>query len=258
MRKSFLTKEYSLETIHGTFNMKEIRNFFSSKILEIEDIMLVDENNIIWQENENMTQGIGLDTINRMFDSYNVKNDNHTIRIEPTQTEQQKREFTRWELTFNIREIIEQYLFAQLKKNRTFSGISNENTFNNNIDLAILEYIRNNIYPRIEFDRIELFIQYYKLGEPIPNMFDEQNNPIIALQYDTQFRQDIITPTPLSGESTTEYNNRINTLKQKILVTNYQLNTDPQQNVATMIYKQTNISLNYKFDYYFNIIWKKA
>jgi hypothetical protein len=258
MRKSFLTKEYSLEKVQGTLNMKELRNFFSSKILEIEDEMLVDENNIIWQENENKTQGIGLDTVNRVFNTFDVKNANHSIRIEPTQSDQQRREFTRWELTFNIREIIEQYLFAQLKKNRTFAGISNDLTFDNSVDTAILQYIRDNVYPRIEFARIELFIQYYKLGEPIPELFDSQNNPIIALQYDPQFRQDIINPTPLSGETTPQYNSRIAQLKQDILVKNYQLSTDPRENVATMIYKQTEISLDYKFDYYFNVVWRKA
>lgn len=258
MRKNFLSKEYSLEPIQGTFEMKELRNFFSSKILEIEDEMVVNENNIIWQENENKTQGIGLDTINRVFNTFDVKNDNHSVRIEPTQSEQQRREYTRWEFNFNIREIIEQYLFAQLKKNRTFAGISNELTFNNSVDSAILQYIRDNVYPRIEFDRIELFIKYYKLGEPIPGLFDDQNNPIIALQYNPEFRQDIISPTPFSGETTTEYNTRVEKLKSDILVKNYQLNTDPQQNTATMIYKQIEISLDYKFDYYFNIVWRKA
>ena len=258
MRKSFLTKEYSLNRVPGTLNMVEQRNFMASKILEIEDEMIVDNNNIIWKENTAKTQGIGIDTENRILNTYDLKNSNHTIRLQPNQGEQQKREFTRWEFTFNIRHIITQYLFAQLKKNRTFEGIDNNKTLNNSVDTAILDYIRYNVYPRIDFTRIDLYIQYYKLGEPIPDLFDENNNPIIALQYSPDFRSSIIEPIPLSSETTTEYNERVTGLKEDILTTIYQLNTDAKDNVATMIYKQTENSLNYKFDYYFDIVWKKA
>lgn len=258
MRKSFLTREYASIGISGTLNMKEMRNFFSSKILEIEDEIIVDENNIIWQENENMTQGIGIDNINRILNSYDLKNDNHTIRIQPNQTDQQKREFTRWEFTFNIREIVTQYLFAQLKKNRTFAGIPNDKTFDNSVDQAILQYINDNVYPRIEFSRIDLYIEYFTLSEPIPGLFTDNNEPVIALQFDPKFRQEIITPTPLSGETTDQYNDRVTDLRKNLLVKNFQLNTDPQQDLATLIYKQTENSLNFKFDYYFNVVWNKA
>lgn len=258
MRKSFLTKEYSLEELNGTFEMKELRNFFSSKILEIEDEMLVGDNNIIWQENANQTQGIGIDTENRILNTFDLKTDNHTIRLQPNQSDQQKREFTRWEFTFNIRQIITQYLFAQLKKNRTFEGIDNNKTFKGSVDRAIRQYIRKNVFPRIEFARVDLYIQYYKLGEAIPGLFDQNNEPIIALQYQPNFRDGIINPIPLSGETTTEYNQRVGTLKTDILTTNFQLNTDARENVATMVFKQKENSLDYKFDYYFDIVWRKA
>lgn len=258
MRKSFLTREYASLPIEGTFEMKELRNFFSSKILEIEDVMIVDDNNIIWQENINQTQGIGIDTENKILNTFDLKKDNHTIRIQPNQSDQQKREFTRWELTFNIRHIITQYLFAQLKKNRTFENIDNNKTYNNSVDKAILEYIRENIYPRIKFTRIDLYVQYYKLGDVIPGLFNSNNEPIIALQYQPIFRDSIINPMPISGETTSEYNERVAKIESDILTTNYQLNTDARDNVATMIFKQRENALNYKFDYYFNVVWEKA
>ncbi len=257
MRKSFLTKEYSIEPIAGTFNMKEQRAFFSSKILEIEDEMYVDSNNINWTESSDQTQGIRLEDINKSFNTELVKSDNHSLRFFPNQTEQQKKEFTRWEFKINIREIINQYLFAQLKSNRTFEGIDNNNTMNTSVDKAINGYIVDNVYPRVKFFNIVLYIQYYKIGDE-QGFLDENNNSVIALQFDNQFRENLITPSPTSGETSEAYENRLIEFRNSIKVKNFQLSTDPNQEVATIIYKQTESSLNYKFDYYYDIIWVKA
>lgn len=257
MRKSFLTKEYSIEPRAGSFSMKEQRAFFSSKILEIEDVMYIGNNNINWTESQDKTQGIRLEDINRSFNTANVKASKHSIRISPQQSEQEKREFTKWELTFNIREMITEYLFAQLKANRTFAGIDNSNTLSMDIDTAINQYIIDNVYPRIKFFNIVLYIQYYKIGEP-QGFLDTNNNPVIALQYDVQFREDLISPPSVGGETTQQYTQRVEAFKNSITVKNFQLTTDPNQNVATVIYKQTQSSLFYKFDYYFDVIWQKA
>ena len=182
---------------------------------------------------------------------FNLKKDNHSIRIFPNQSNQEKRQFTRWEFQFNIREIITEFLFAQLKKNRTFEGISNENTINSSIDSSIYQYIRDNIFPRIKFFNIELFVKYYRVSE-------EQDNNIIALQYDNQFRKDIILPTPLSGETTTEFEQRSITFKDSLRVENFELTVDSNENTATILYKQINSSTNFKFDYYFDVLYQKA
>jgi hypothetical protein len=257
MRKSFLTKEYSIENKPGTFSMKEQKSFFSSKILEIEDIMYIGTNDINWTESSDKTQGIRLEDINKSFNTEQIKKANHTLAISPQQSEQEKREFTKWNLTFNVREMVTQYLFAQLKTNRTFSGIDNNKTLSSNIDTAITQYINDNIYPRIKFKNIVLYIQYYKIGEPQGEL-DENNNPIIALKNDNKFRESLISPPPIGGESTTEYTKRIETFKNSIIVKNFQLTTDPNQNIANVIYKQIKSSLNYKFDYYYDVIWQKA
>jgi hypothetical protein len=257
MRKSFLTKEYSIQGIAGTFNMKEQRAFFSSKILEIEDTMYIGNNNINWTQSQDKTQGIRLEDVNGSFNTSIVKAANHTIRISPQQSDQEKREFTKWELTFNIREMISEYLFAQLKSNRTFAGIDNSKTLTMSIDDSINQYIIDNVYPRIKFYNIVLYIQYYKIGEP-QGFLDTNNNPVIALQYDIQFREDLISPPSVGGETTQQYTQRVEAFKNSITVKNFQLSTDPNQNVATVIYKQTQSSLFYKFDYYFDVIWQKA
>jgi hypothetical protein len=257
MRKSFLTKEYSIEGIAGTFNMKEQRAFFSSKILEIEDVMYIGNNNINWTESQDKTQGIRLEDVNGSFNTFQVKKDSHTLRISPQQTDQEKREFTKWEMNFNVRDMITKYLFSQLKANRTFAGIDNSKTLNLSVDSAINQYIIDNVYPRIKFYNIVLYIQYYRIGEP-QGFLDANNNPVIALQYDIQFRENLISPPSMGGETTEQYTKRVNDFKNSITVKNFQLTTDPNENVASVIYKQTKSSLNYKFDYYFDVIWKKA
>lgn len=257
MRKSFLTKEYSIQNIPGTINMKEKRAFFSSKILEIEDIMYIGNSNINWTQSQDRTQGIRLEDVNKSFNTFQVKKDNHSLRMSPNQTDQEKKEFTKWEFNFNIREMITEYIFSQLKSNRTFAGIDNSKTLSLNIDTSINQYITDNVYPRIKFFNIILYIQYYKIGES-EGILDSNNNPIIALQYDNRFREDLISPPSLSGESTDQYLVRIDNFKNSIKVKNFQISTDPNQNIATIIYKQTQSSLNFKFDYYYDLIWQKA
>lgn len=257
MRKDFITREFANEAKNGTFNMSEQKSFFASKILEIEDEMYIGNSNINWTESSDKTQGIRLEDVNRIFDTYNVKKSNHSLKISLNQSDTEKRDFTKWEFSFNVREIVTQYIFSQLKTNRTFSGIENSKTRDLDIDKAIFQYIIDNVYPRIKFYNIVLYVQYYRIGE-YQNILDANNNQIIALQYDTKFRNDLISPPIQGGETTTQYNNRVDLYKKEITIKNFQLSTDANQNIANVVYKQTQSSINWKWDYYFDVIWKKA
>ena len=90
MKKSFITPEYTQELKSGTFSMKEQRNFFASKILELEDILLVDENSISWIEAPDKTQGVSVDSVTRNLDTSKLKEDNHTLQMDSLQSEQDK------------------------------------------------------------------------------------------------------------------------------------------------------------------------
>lgn len=251
MRKSFITKEYSLDLTSGTFNQKEVRSFFSSKILELEDIMIIDSTEINWSENSDHTQGIGMDNYTKKLDPYLLKQNNHSVRIFPNQSQFDIKEFTKWEFTFNINSMIRDYLFAQLKCNRTFASIDNKNTVDDSVDNAIYNYIDLNILPRINFQTIDLYVRYYPLSAI-------QDNSVIALQYDTKFRKDLVSISTVSGETALEYQVRLATFTDKLKVKNFQLLTDPNQDQATIIYKQIESSLTYKFDYYFNVVYVKS
>lgn len=251
MRKSFLTREFSLETVPGTLNMIEQRSFMASKILEIEDVMRLDENDIRWTENFDHTQGIGMDNLDRKLSSFQLKKVSHALRISPSQSESEKKLFTKWEFSFSIRKMIREFLFAKLKFYKTFASIESKNTYYNDINQAIYEYIDRNVLPRISFDTVELYVRYYPLALL-------QDNGIVALQYDTTFRDDLYSLQTLAGETTLQYKQRLERFKAETRVRNFQLTTNVSQDIANIVYKQTESSASMKFDYYFNVVYSKA
>jgi len=251
MKKSFITPEYTQELVSGTLSMKEKRNFFASKILEIEDVLLVDENSISWIEAPDATQGVSVDSVTKNLDSTELKNKYHTLQMNSLQTIQDKEKFTIWEFEIDIHSIIRDWLFAKLKSNRVFEFISNENTKQLNIDKAIYSYIDYNIIPRIKFKTVLLYIRYFKIGEI-------DNTGEVALQYDARYKLSAIFPEEKSGETTDELLKRIEEFKKSILATNIDLKTTLFNKTAKLTYKQTESSQVYKFDYYFDIIYEKA
>lgn len=257
MRKNFITREYTTTPISGVKCMKEQKTFFGSKILEIEDEMYIGNTNIVWTESNDNTQGIKLEDIFQSFNTFDYKKNNHTIKISDNQTDTERKEYTMYDIKINIRELVKSYLFAQLKTNRAFENISNSITYTNNVNDSIYEYITQNIYPRISFNNIILYVKYYKIGQT-QGILDSNNEEIIAYQYDNLFREDLITIVPINGESQAEYLKRTDEYKNSIRVKNFYISTDLNQDYANIIYKQTQTSQEYKFDYYFDVIWNKA
>jgi len=251
MKKSFITKEYSQEAKAGTFSMLEKRNFFGGKILEIDDIMNVNQNDITWIEASDNTQGVNIDNKTQTLNTSSLKGDEHTLRIYPKQSTSEINQFTTWELVINIENIIKSWIFAQLKKFKTFSGIRNDETKSGEIDSAIKHYIELNIIPRIEFATVYLYIRYFRIGEI-------DNTTQVALKFDTKYTEFTIIPPPKSGETTEELLLRSEIFKESIQATNFNLNVGVFGKQATILYKQTKTSENYKFDYYFDVVYRKA
>lgn len=251
MRKTFITKEYTQEYKAGTFSMLEKKNFLGSKVLEIDDIMTVDQNNIIWTESADNTQGVNIDDQTKNVNTTALKEDNHTIRIYPKQSKAEIDKFTTWELNINISVIIKNWIFAQLKKYRTFEYIRNTETKTNSIDAAIYEYIDYNIIPRIKFKTILLYVRYYKIGD-----IDNTNN--VALKFDTTYTQYAIQAPDALSQTTEELILRTAEFKESIKAANFDLQIKSFGQKAQILYKQINSSETYKFDYYFDVVYEKA
>ena len=251
MKKNFITKEYSLESKAGTFSMLEKRNFFGSKILEIDDVMTVDENAISWNEASDGTQDVNIDDQTKTVNTTDLKDENHEIRIFPKQSNSEIKEFTTWELSIDIHTIIRTWIYGQLKKFKTFATIRNEETRHNSIDDAIYEYIDLNIIPRIDFATILLYIRWYKIGD-----LEASGQP--ALQFNAQYTENTIVPPTVSGESNDDLLRRTEEWKESILATNFNLSVDSLSKMSTILYKQTESSQFYKFNYYFDVVYQKA
>jgi len=56
MRRDYISPEYKSVRVYGTFNMLEESNFFGSKMLEIEDSIIISNQEIIYYQNENGEQ----------------------------------------------------------------------------------------------------------------------------------------------------------------------------------------------------------
>ena len=251
MRKNFITKECSLEQRPGTLSMLEKRNFYGSKVLEVPRVMTVDQNNIIWSESSDNTQGINIDDQSKVLDVNALKKGDHTIVRSKQQSNTDILQYTIYTLTINVDDVINQWLFAQLKKSMTFAGISNNQTQFNSIDDAINEYIVVNVKPRIKFSTINLYVRYFPIGTL-------DDNGLVALQYDIRYDQNIIVPPAISGESSSELAARSLAYKNSLLVANYELSLDAFNTVATLNYKQTQSSQFYKFNYYFDVVYVLA
>lgn len=166
MKRTYISPEHTYERVKGTLEMKDEKNYFSSLIMNLPPVIEIDDRTIIWYEDVNLNQ-IDLTQeellppkINFLSDS---KRDNHTLIQDEDQSEYERLNLTRWDLTINYKKILEDYLFSEIKKRRTFENVLNSDVNFNNINLAIRDYINKNIMNKYKFDKIEIFINYKNL-----------------------------------------------------------------------------------------------
>lgn len=224
MRRTYISPEYKLTRVYGTFNMIEESNFFSSKMLDIEDNISISIEDIIYYQNidgEQLNFSVESSS-NPEFYSPNVdKRNNHTLVIDDTQSRSQKEGNTRWILTIDLKSILDVYLFSIMKKYRSFEGIKNVMVQSNNINVALKQYITENVYNRYKLSNIDLFISYKDLRT--------QN----ILRYKNNWNQDII-----SNENK---------------FTKIQTETSTDGSILKVIFNQDKNSTEYSFDYFFNL-----
>jgi hypothetical protein len=167
MRRTYISPEYDNNIVNGTFNMLEQSNFFGAKMLEIENQIDIKSEDIIWYQranNEQLDFSIESSLKSYFYSSSDNKKNNHRLLIDEKQTQFQKERNTRWLLEVNLSSILQNHIFASMKKFRTFEGLTNEMTIYNDVDVALNEYIKNNVINRYKFSQIELFIEYKELS----------------------------------------------------------------------------------------------
>jgi len=253
MKNDLILKKYKKETVHGTFNLLEEETFFGSKIMEIEDEIIIDDKSIqyfqyfytptdpndITEQNLTKNNGYQYYELNTLYETFylldvvELKYDYHTI-TKSQQTKVDEKNNTRWLLNVDIKSILKEYIFAKIKERRTFKSITYNEVLNNDINNSIYSYIETNLLDRFSFNYIDFYVRY----------IDIKNNTIWN---NTTLKQ--FSPSYKSDIELEEY---------KVTNVNVEIDNfiDPLANLK-INYFQTKPSTIYVFDYYFNIYFKK-
>jgi hypothetical protein len=228
MRRNYISPEFEHKEVYGTYNMVEESNFFGAKMLEIEDNILINNQNIIYYQ---MPNGEQLDlSVENTLQSYvysaaSDKEKNHILTIDPTQTQYTKDNLTNWTLDLNIKGILANYLFAELKRWRTFEGIRTNMNSYNDVNAAINNYINFNVIDRYKLSSIDLYLRYKDLRS--------QN----LLRYKNTWNSEIVSPT-------TKF-------------TKFQSEMSVDGGYTKVIFNQQQPSSSYTFEYFFNLYFEK-
>jgi len=227
MRRSYISPEYNSNVVNGTLNMLEESNFFSAKMLEIEEKLLIDNIDILWYQSQTKEQlDISIESTSApyLYSPSEDKQQNLSLTINTAETPaglQSKN--TRWIFEINLKQILTNYLYAIFKKYRTFEGVKNSQTIYDDVDIAIINYINNNVLNRYRYNKIDLYLAYRSVGEE--NQLKYKNNWNINLAEET-------------------------------LIENYQTVLETDESIVKLLFLQLNSS-EYIFDYYYNIHFER-
>lgn len=228
MRRSYISPEYNNIPIYGTFNMVEESNFFAAKMLEVEDTIYISNQNIIYYQKstgEQVDLAIESSLPTQVYSASDNMKSHQRLTLDETQLNYQKESNTKWILDIDLRDILSDYLFAIMKRYRTFEGITNPITKTNDVNTAIREYISNNVANRYKLSRLDLYVSYTDLRS--------QN----VLRYKNTWKYTIASDS--------------NLLKKK------QVDVAFDESTLKVLFTQEKPSSEYNFDYYFNILFEK-
>jgi len=227
MKRNYISPEFQYVPTYGSMNMKEQTSFFGSKMLSIDSYISVSDLNIIYYEADNGEQISYLIEKNNQPVIYSMlddKNSNHIIKLDESQSPAQKSSNTRWVIKIDTNTILSNFLFATLKKYRTFEGVTSDMTLNNSVDRSINNYISQNLLNRYKFSNLEFYVSY--------NHYSQSD----TFKYKNTF-------TEIFDSSN--------------LVRKIQSVLD-DKNFLTVIFSQEQPSTSYNFNYYFNLYFEKV
>ena len=228
MRRNYISPEFKHVKTNGTFNMLEQKGIFGSKMMEIEDNIILDNRDIIFYQNIlheqlNLSQEILLPPV--IYSISSDKMESHKLTLDETQSEYNKSKKTKWKIEINAMDVLINYIFSNIKNIRSFDGIENTKTSSNNIDKAIRDYIKLNLISRYDLESIDLYLTYNKL----------ENSGFY--RYDNTWLENInISPNIHKGVESD-----LNFDKTKVIIK----------------FTQDKESIDYNFNYYFDIKYKK-
>jgi hypothetical protein len=240
MRRTYISPEFDYSPIWGTFNMEEESTVFGSKMLEIEDNLEIHDQNLVYfqtQDAEQLDLSIETSLPSVSYSASEDKRLNHTLVLDESQTDSQKNTRARWIITIDLRTILTNYLFATLKRWRTFEGVRNSMTKNNDVSFAMQEYIIKNVLDRYKLNRVELYLNYV----PITNQNILKYNNLWASE-SNQFRTAQLTSDIVSPQ------NQLRSI---------QTQTEFDYSSTIITFSQDKNANQFCFDYYFKLFYEK-
>lgn len=195
MRRNYISPEFVNSKIYGSFNSYEESNFFGSKMLEIEDLVdIIDQNIIYYQNSKNEQIDANVETAQNatIYSSFENKNQNHVLTIDDSQLDAQKKSNTRWLLDIDLKSILTEFIFANVKKERTFQSLTNDMVVSKDVNVFIRNYITNNVLDRYKLSNIDLYVDYLDLKSEdnfqYENLFDKRTlNKLTRFQTETNY-----------------------------------------------------------------------
>ncbi len=238
MRITHISPEYTYNKVNGTLSMKEKKSFFASKLVKFDDAVTIESQNIIYyqdpqnqQINITSEQLLGAVVYNTDSDKLN----NSSLVIDKGQSIESLNNNTSWNFTINYGKILENYLFAIMKKYRTFEGVTNNITLNSDVNESMRAYIKNNLLGIYGLTKVDLYLSYNDLQSPIRTNPVDSTVPL--LKYKNLFTEKAYNTNNLLSKFTSK--------------------TDIINMVDVITFNQEKPSSNYSFNYYFNLYFSK-
>lgn len=228
MKRTYISPEFKYNLVNGSFKMAEDVSFFSSKMLKIDELLSITNDNLVYYQ---LPSGEQLDEESEksfseiLFDATVQKKNNHSIIIDADQSDQSKNEKAKWVLSIDLKTIFIDYIFAKMKFYRTFNGLRNSMTRNNDVNSAIVDYIKLNVLSRYKLLEVEFFLDYVNLTE--------EGKLKYANEYDPNIQN---------------IDNKVRNFTQEINFDNSQLR---------LLFNQQELASKYSFKYYFNLYYER-
>jgi hypothetical protein len=239
MKSDLMLSKFQTANVSGVFNLIEQKTYFGSKIIKLEDYVSIENQKIQYSEIFNDTNFLYNGYQYFDYQSYrgeklylkkltDIKKKYTTIELITKDTVYKNN--TEWELTIDYTSILREYLFLKLKQNRIFKCVRPQDLLNKNINESIYSYIDFNLIDRFNFDKLVLYIQYYNIDNNNSYHYDPY------LMFNPQYNEKINIDTNVVNSVNLSYRN----------------------NNIVVLYNQNKNYEAYKFDYYFDIYYKRT
>ena len=238
MKTTTIIQQYKKEPVVGTKTAKEVKSFFGTNLVDIEDEIIISDVSIQYSDTPSthyqyydLTTLVSEQEVTTLRSLTDIKYENHTIDL-------YKQDYTynnlQWNYVIKARNILKEYLFARLKESRMMKSITKDQTPKNDINTFIYDYIEFNLLDRYNINYITFYVQYKNVindGNTFNNNYTIKNPTFDKNCYKTEY---IVTDISIL---TTDYLNNLGDVKMK--------------------YHQIKDASRYTFNYYFVIDYKK-